>query len=73
MFVLAKAIEWDASFQNALNQDQSGRMVDVHDDATVHTADDKSDGVVKRLEERLPFAVDCELTPEHELCLVDEQ
>ena len=30
----AKAIEWDASFQNALNQDQSGRMVDVHD-ATV--------------------------------------
>ena len=31
----AKAIEWDISFQNALNQDQSGRMVDVHDDATV--------------------------------------
>ena len=30
----AKAIEWDASFQNAENQDQSGRMVDVHD-ATV--------------------------------------
>ena len=32
---MAKAIEWDVSFQNALNQDQSGRMVDVHDDATV--------------------------------------
>ena len=31
----AKAIEWDASFSNPLNQDQSGRMVDVHDDATV--------------------------------------
>jgi len=31
----AKAIEWDASFQNLNNQDQSGRMVDVHDDATV--------------------------------------
>jgi len=31
----AKAIEWDASFQNVNNQDQSGRMVDVHDDATV--------------------------------------
>ncbi len=66
----AKAIEWDASFQNSLNQvqprpispyldllsprsrlsppylrasplglqDQSGRMVDVHDDATVAPA-----------------------------------
>eukprot|EP00322_Chrysochromulina_rotalis_P031414 CAMPEP_0115846352 /NCGR_PEP_ID=MMETSP0287-20121206/9818_1 /TAXON_ID=412157 /ORGANISM="Chrysochromulina rotalis, Strain UIO044" /LENGTH=602 /DNA_ID=CAMNT_0003300143 /DNA_START=132 /DNA_END=1940 /DNA_ORIENTATION=+ len=34
----AKAIEWDESFQNVNNQDQSGRMVDVHDDATV---DDK--------------------------------
>jgi len=31
----AKAIEWDASFSNPDNQDQSGRMVDVHDDATV--------------------------------------
>mmetsp|Transcript_24750 Transcript_24750/g.56386 ORF Transcript_24750/g.56386 Transcript_24750/m.56386 type:complete len:402 (-) Transcript_24750:484-1689(-) len=31
----AKAIEWDASFSNPNNQDQSGRMVDVHDDATV--------------------------------------
>ena len=31
----AKAIEWDESFQNVNNQDQSGRMVDVHDDATV--------------------------------------
>ena len=30
----AKAIEWDASFSNPDNQDQSGRMVDVHD-ATV--------------------------------------
>merc|ERR1711988_765260 len=30
----AKAIEWDASFSNPENQDQSGRMVDVHD-ATV--------------------------------------
>ena len=28
----AKAIEWDASFSNPENQDQSGRMVDVHDD-----------------------------------------
>ena len=28
----AKAIEWDAAFQNPDNQDQSGRMVDVHDD-----------------------------------------
>ena len=27
----AKAIEWDESFQNAENQDQSGRMVDIHD------------------------------------------
>jgi len=27
----AKAIEWDASFANPDNQDQSGRMVDVHD------------------------------------------
>merc|ERR1712005_67731 len=26
----AKAIEWDASFSNPDNQDQSGRMVDVH-------------------------------------------
>ena len=31
----AKAIEWDAAFSNPANQDQSGRMVDVHDDATV--------------------------------------
>jgi len=31
----AAAIEWDASFSNPDNQDQSGRMVDVHDDATV--------------------------------------
>ena len=30
----AKAIEWDAAFSNPNNQDQSGRMVDVHDDAT---------------------------------------
>jgi len=28
----AKAIEWDASFSNPENQDQSGRMVDVHED-----------------------------------------
>jgi len=34
----AKAIEWDASFSNPKNQDQSGRMVDVHDDATVDTS-----------------------------------
>ena len=27
----AKAIEWDAAFSNPENQDQSGRMVDVHD------------------------------------------
>jgi len=27
----AKAIEWDAAFSNPDNQDQSGRMVDVHD------------------------------------------
>ena len=31
----AKAIEWDAAFSNPENQDQSGRMVDVHDQATV--------------------------------------
>jgi len=34
----AKAIEWDAAFSNPKNQDQSGRMVDVHDDATVDGA-----------------------------------
>merc|ERR1719460_1434657 len=29
----AKAIEWDASWKDAAKQDNSGRMVDVHDDA----------------------------------------
>jgi len=29
----AAAIKWDASFSNPNNQDQSGRMVDVHDEA----------------------------------------
>ena len=29
----AKAIEWDAAWQDASRQDNSGRMVDVHDDA----------------------------------------
>jgi asparagine synthase (glutamine-hydrolysing) len=32
----AKAIEWDEAFSNPANQDQSGRMVDIHDD-TVST------------------------------------
>merc|ERR1719502_2209293 len=34
----AKAIEWDESFSNPDNQDQSGRMVDVHDDTVSKVA-----------------------------------
>jgi len=45
----AKAIEWDASFQNVNNQDQSGRMVDVHDEATV----DATPGAVEALATQL--------------------
>ena len=77
----AKAIEWDASFQNALNQDQSGRMVDVHDDATVHDDDDDAqegstagDELVTRIAEAVGpdgLVVDCVLNPEHELCQLD--
>jgi len=35
----AAAIEWDAAFSDPTNQDQSGRMVDVHDATTVEEAD----------------------------------
>jgi len=45
----AKAIEWDAAFSNPNNQDQSGRMVDVHDDATVDFSNSAaSDGAVTK-------------------------
>merc|ERR1719267_530700 len=47
----AKAIEWDASFSNPNNQDQSGRMVDVHD-ATV----DKGADAAAVLENKVAMA-----------------
>jgi len=50
----AKAIEWDASFSNPENQDQSGRMVDVHD-STV----DKG-----QIEIEMPPMVPAEMTAE---------